>query len=216
MAQPAPQPPDAQWTPRLLRLWPTLITRAVIAGHEARNPELVALIERMDAESEQMTSRYQAVDILALDDPGIAWLRAGIDECIRRYLAGVGVDYAVQWKMRGWANVNRRGDYHSPHNHGWSYLSGTYYVRVPPQPEPGGERAAPAGISFYDPRGAVNMLARDGEAISRREHRVSPSAGTMLLWNSFLNHSVHPNRAEIPRQSISFNVALAWTDALAG
>jgi len=205
------------WSPRLLRLWPTLLTRAVIAGHEARNPELAALIERMDAESEQMTSRYQAIDVLALDAPAIAWLRGGIDQCIRRYLAAVGVDYAVQWKMRGWANANRRGDYHSPHNHAWSYLSGTYYVRVPPQPPPPGDgRPAPAGISFYDPRGAVNMLARDGETLARREHRVAPEAGTMLLWNSFLNHSVHPNLAEIPRLSISFNVALAWTDELAG
>lgn len=205
------------WTPRLVELWPTLIARAELEGHEQHDPGLVALIERMDAESEQMTSRYQAIDILALDDDHVRWLRGGIDDVISTYLRAVGVDYGVQWKTRGWANVNRRGDYHAPHNHGWSYLSGTYYVRVAPQPDAareGGQRE-PAAISFYDPRGSVNMLAVNGETLGQREHRIAPTAGTMLLWNSFLNHSVHPNLAAIPRLSISFNIALAWTDELA-
>jgi uncharacterized protein (TIGR02466 family) len=206
------------WQPTLLHLWPTLMTRAVLGGHETHNPELVALVERMDAEAEQLTSRYQAVDIMALDEAPITWLRKGIDDAITRYLAAVGVDYGVRWKIRGWANVNRRGDYHSPHNHGWSYLSGTYYVRVPEQPAhaSGTGVANPAAISFYDPRGSVNMLAGAGEAISNREHAVTPTPGTVLLWNSFLNHSVHPNLAETTRISISFNIALAWTDELAG
>ena len=182
----------------------------------------------MDADAEQMTSRYQAVDIFSLEEPCIAWLREGIDAAINRYLVGVGVDYGVRWKVRGWANVNRRGDYHSPHNHGWSYLSGTYYVRVPEQPAnlPGGNSpsarpaadapaARPAAISFYDPRGTVNMLARAGEGIARHEHPVTPTPGTVMLWNSFLNHSVHPNLADVSRITISFNVALAWTDELA-
>jgi len=205
------------WTPQLVNLWPTLIARAVLEGHEQHTPGLVALIERMDVESEQMTSRYQAIDILALDDEHVRWLRSGIDDVISTYLRAVGVDYGVQWKTRGWANVNRRGDYHAPHNHGWSYLSGTYYVRVAAQPDAAREGGArePAAISFYDPRGCVNMLAVDGETLSQREHRIAPTAGSMLLWNSFLNHSVHPNLAEIPRLSISFNTALAWTDELA-
>jgi uncharacterized protein (TIGR02466 family) len=205
------------WTPQFVNLWPTLIASAMLDGQEQHTPGLVTLIERMDAEAEQMTSRYQAIDILALDDEHIRWLRSGIDDVIHTYLRAVGVDYGVQWKARGWANVNRRGDYHSPHNHGWSYLSGTYYVRVPPQPDAAaqGGQGEPAAISFYDPRGAVNMLAVDGEALSQREYRVAPTSGSMLLWNSFLNHSVHPNLAETPRLSISFNIALGWTDELA-
>jgi hypothetical protein len=218
MATPMSSAPT--WTPTLVRLWPTLISRAQLAGHERHNPGLVALAERLDSDTEQITSRYQALDVLAMDHDDVRWLRAGIDQVIDRYLRGVGVDYGVRWDVRGWANINRRGDYHSPHNHGWSYLSGTYYVRVPQQPPgqaspPGdaGTRDA-AAISFYDPRGAVNMLACDGEILSQHEFRVRPTAGTLLLWNSFLNHSVHPNMAEITRVSISFNVALRWTEEL--
>ena len=154
----------------------------------------------MDAESEQLTSRYQAVDILALDD---APHPLAARRHRRRHLdlpARGGCRLRGAWKTRGWANVNRRGDYHAPHNHGWSYLSGTYYVRVAPQPDRRARAAQrePAAISFYDPRGAVNMLACAGETLSQREHRVAPTPGSMLLWNSFLNHSVHPNLAETP------------------
>jgi len=205
------------WTPQPLALWPTLLARCRMDGHAQHNPGLVELVERMDVEAEQMTSRYRASDILALEHPDVAWLRAGIDAAIDGYLKGVGVDYPVGWEVRGWANVNHRGDYHSPHNHGWSYLSGTYYVRVPEQPAgaaaPG---APPAAISFYDPRAAVNMLAVGDEALAQREHPVRPGAGNLLLWNSFVNHSVHPNLAEVTRISISFNVALKWSQRFVG
>ena len=214
MATPMPVAPS--WTPRFVRLWPTLLARAQLAQHERHDPALVALAERLDADTEQITSRYQALDLLAMDHDEVRWLRGGIDQVIERYLRGVGVDYGVRWDVRGWANINRRGDYHSPHNHGWSYLSGTYYVRVPEQPPAAsadGAREA-AAISFYDPRGAVNMLACDGEFLSQHEFRVRPTAGTLLLWNSFLNHSVHPNMAQVTRVSISFNVALRWTEEL--
>ena len=205
------------WTPRLVTLWPTLLVRCRVDGFEERNPGLVALVEKMDAESEQMTSRYRETDILALEHADIAWLRAGIDRAIDTYLKSVGVDYPVGWEVRGWANVNRRGDYHSPHNHGWSYLSGTYYVRVPEQPAPDGPPGAPpAAISYYDPRAAVNLLAVDDEQLAQREHPVRPGAGNLLLWNSFVNHSVHPNLADTSRISISFNVALKWSQRLVG
>ena len=214
MATPMSAAPN--WTPRFVRLWPTLISRALLADHDRHDVGLIALAERLDAENDQITSRFQALDLLAMEHEDVRWLRAGIDQVIDRYLRGVGVDYGVRWDVRGWANINRRGDYHSPHNHGWSYLSGTYYVRVPQQPatpDQGAAREA-AAISFYDPRGAVNMLACDGEFLSQHEFRVRPTSGTLLLWNSFLNHSVHPNMAEQTRVSISFNVALRWTEEL--
>jgi uncharacterized protein (TIGR02466 family) len=207
----------ASWTPQPLVLWPTLISRCELADHDTHDSGLIALIEKMDREAEQMTSRYQATDVLALDHPDIRWLYSGIESAVRTYFKAVGLDYEIGWQARGWPNVNRRGDYHSPHNHGWSYLSGTYYVRVPSQPETTVTgAAAPAAISFYDPRAAVNMLALGDEAVSRREQRFDPGAGTMLLWNAFLNHSVHPNLAEETRLSISFNISLTWSDRFVG
>ncbi|MCK5364715.1 MAG: hypothetical protein KAR22_17185 [Gammaproteobacteria bacterium] len=208
-----------RWQPNTYSLWPTVLIRRTFTGCEEPNRALIDLVEKVDRENDQLTaSHWQNAELLNVDDDGIRWLRKGIDETIRAYLDEVGMNYGIGWKTNAWANINRLGDYHAPHNHAWSYLSGTYYVKVPESPEgavPGGT-ASSAGISFYDPRAAVNMLARDGEALSRREFAVRPSAGTMLLWHSSIYHSVHANLSEDTRISISFNIALAWSDHYLG
>ncbi len=150
------------WQPNTYNLWPTILIRRMLTGCEEPNRALITLVEEMDRESDQLTAgNWQNVDLLNIDHDGIRWLRKGIDETIRAYLDQVGMNYGVGWKTTAWPNINRLGDYHAPHNHAWSYLSGTYYVKVPESPEeaaPGGP-ASSAGISFYDPRAAVNMLA---------------------------------------------------------
>ncbi len=208
-----------RWQPNTYSLWPTVLIRRTFSGCEEPNRALIALVENVDRENDQLTaSHWQNAELLNVDDDGIRWLRKGIDETIRAYLDEVGMNYGIGWKTNAWANINRLGDYHAPHNHAWSYLSGTYYVKVPESPEgaAAGGPASSAGISFYDPRAAVNMLARDGEALSRREFAVRPSAGTMLLWHSSIYHSVHANLSEDTRISISFNIALAWSDHYLG
>ena len=282
--------PAPRWQPNTYSLWPTILVRRTFAGCEEPNRALIALVEKMDREGDQLTAtHWHDVELLEVDDDGIRWLRKGIDETIRAYFDRAGMNYGIGWKIAAWPNINRLGDYHAPHNHAWTYLSGTYYVKVPEPsgeaapdglvdgirwlrkgidetirayfdragmnygigwkiaawpninrlgdyhaphnhawtylsgtyyvkvPEPSGEAApdglaSPAGISFYDPRTAVNMLARDGEALSRREFAVRPSAGLILMWHSSINHSVHPNLSEDTRISISFNISLAWSD----
>ena len=195
------QAPD--WQPKFLELWPTLLIRRRLADHDAPNAQLVELVEEMDRESEQLTTRYQGVDFLALDNPAVAWLRAGIEETVTAYFHEMGMDYPIRWSLQSWPNINRRGDYHPPHNHAWCYLSGTYYVKM----------ASDGGaISFYDPRSTVNMLLPAGEAAGGHEYTVKPSPGTLLLWHSSLNHLVHPNESEEMRISISFNIVLEWAN----
>jgi len=204
-----------RWQPRFIDLWPTLLVEHRLPDHEEPNRTLVALVEEMDRAHDQLTTRYQSIDIFTIDNPAVHWLRRSIDETVQTYLTKAGVNYRVGWSVRGWANINRRGDYHAPHNHAWSYLSGTYYVKMPQEKNGGREgRARPAAISFYDPRGAVNMVTLSGDPRSRYEFTVKPQSGTLLLWDSLLTHSVHPNMAEDTRITISFNLALAWADDL--
>ena len=106
------------------------------------------------------------------------------------------------------------GDYHDCHNHPRSYLSGTYYVHVPADPEelPGRADRRPGCITLYDPRSSANMTAIRGDPNVEPEHTVTPRAGLMLLWPAFVNHFVHPNLSRAPRVSVSFNVMLDWSD----
>jgi uncharacterized protein (TIGR02466 family) len=197
-----------------LSLWPTQFLRRRLPGHAAANEALLGLIEGLEAEARDLTTDYRARNLLALEHPAAAWLRDCVNVTAVDYLRRVGMGYAVNWTLQGWANVNRFGDYHDPHNHPHAYLSGTYYVKVPKAREDLRTRKdlRPGCISFYDPRGAVNMTAIKDDPQIEAEHTVSPEAGEILLWPAFVHHFVHPNLSKEPRVSVSFNLVLKWSD----
>ena len=75
-----------------------------------------------------------------------------------------------------------------------------------------GRDLRPGCITFYDPRGAVNMTAIKRDPYIEAEFTLAPRPGLILLWPAFLHHFVHPNLSEEPRVSISYNVVLKWSD----
>jgi len=195
---------EPDWQGKFLDLWPTVLIRRQMTGHENPNARLIDLITDMDRASEQFTTRYQGVDFLRMEDSAVDWLRGAIDETVDAYFRQSGMDYPIRWSLQSWANINRRGDYHAPHNHAWCYLSGTYYVKT------AGENSG--AISFFDPRSMANMMMPGGDRSGRPEYTLAPSPGTLLLWHSSLNHFVHPNVSEQPRISVSFNIVLEWAN----
>jgi uncharacterized protein (TIGR02466 family) len=198
------------------RLWPTIMLRRTLPGADVANQVLAELVLELEAGNAQLTTDYRNDNLLVADHPAIQWLRDCINRTVMEYFRELGIDYQVDWTVHGWANVNRLGDYHDPHNHPHCYLSGTYYVQVPTERAPLRSRkdVRPGCITFYDPRGpAVNMGAIRDDPYVNPEHTIQPKPGDILLWPAFLTHFVHPNLSETPRISISFNVMLKWSDA---
>ena len=189
-------------------LWPLLLMQRTLPGHERANLEFERVILEREAADRDLTTDYLEQSLLALRNPAVDWLRQCIHKSAIDYCRRAGVDYPIDWALQGWANVNRLGDYHDPHNHPYAYLSGTYYVRVPDSRAQLRNRAdvRPGCITFYDPRGAVNMTAIKGDPQIEPEFTVSPKPGMVLLWPAFVMHYVHPNLSDEPRISISFNL----------
>ena len=215
----ADRTPDAEG---FLQLWPTQFLQRKIPKAEGANQALLQLILQQEkqhlmqgSESKDMTSDYLSVNIFEIDSPAIGWLKTCINKTVGDYLQQQGQDFRVEWGLQGWANINRRGDYHNLHNHPHSYLSGTYYVQVPPADALDKTSRAdlnPGAISFFDPRPQANMLAIRNDAQIDVEYRILPAAGMLLLWPSFLHHLVHPNLSDQMRVSISFNIVLKWQE----
>jgi uncharacterized protein (TIGR02466 family) len=191
-------------------LWPTVFLERRLPGHEAANQVLRQVIERLERDNPELTTDYLGGNFLTHDNPAVAWLRECINKTAIDYLQHCGLDYALNWSLQGWANINRFGDYHDLHNHPHAYLSGTYYVAVPAAPPglPGRKDRRPGAISFYDPRPQANMTAIKGDPQIEAEHTVLPTPGSLLLWPAFLHHFVHPNLAKEHRISVSFNLVL--------
>lgn len=201
-------------TPEFTALWPTHLMRIALPGADQANPVISQLIEERDAAAAQMTTGYLEADLLADPHPALGWLKSCIERGVVDYAKGTGVDYPIDFNLQAWANVNRFGDYHDLHNHPHSWLSGTYYVRVPEGDEapPGRDDRTPNAISFFDPRPQANMLAIRNDPQVDPEHRIRPRAGEMLIWPAFLHHMVHVNLSNEARISVSFNVVLRWRD----
>ena len=196
-------------------LWPTTLLKRRLPGAEAANRELLRLIREMEAGHADLTTDYRSGNLLTLENPAVQWLKQCINKTAIDYLRHQGLAYQVDWTLHGWANINRLGDYHDPHNHPHAYLSGTYYVAVPESRAALKNRAdvRPGCITFYDPRGAVNMTAIRGDMQIEAEYTVRPEPGLIMMWPAFLQHFVHPNLSDEERVSISYNVMLKWSDA---
>jgi uncharacterized protein (TIGR02466 family) len=99
-----------------------------------------------------------------------------------------------------WVNVLKPGAAHSGHIHPHSVLSGTVYVAVPP---------GASALKLEDPRLPLMMAAppRRGDCAETARGFVylQPSAGTVLMWESWLRHEVPANGGRRERVSISFN-----------
>ena len=167
----------------------------------------------MEKTDRNVTTNYTENNILNIDHPGTNWLRDSLNKAVISYMAALAIDYTVDWQIHSWPNINRLGDYHDPHNHPHSYLSGTYYLKVPNTKEIGSRKdSRPNHITLYDPRPGINMNSISKDPYIDPEFTIFPEPGLLMLWPAFLNHFVHPNFSKKTRISISFNIILKWSN----
>tara|TARA_B100001057_G_scaffold412977_1_gene429382 strand:+ start:383 stop:985 length:603 start_codon:yes stop_codon:yes gene_type:complete len=101
-----------------------------------------------------------------------------------------------------WAIINTGGSTNSKHQHGNSTISAAYYVRAP---ENCGD------IVFYDPRPAPVFYyprALGSNLLNAQVNSITPKEGALVLFPSYLDHSVNENLSNEERIVISFNVTI--------
>ena len=101
-----------------------------------------------------------------------------------------------------WAIINTKGSLNQKHHHSNSDLSAAYYVSAE---ENCGD------IIFYDPRPATvykHPIAKEANILNATINSISPEQGMLILFPSYLEHSVDPNLSEHKRIVISFNLSL--------
>ncbi len=101
-----------------------------------------------------------------------------------------------------WAIINTGGSANLRHQHGNSTISGAYYVRAPKNS---------GDIVFYDPRPAPvyshpNVITPN--LLNAQVNSISPKEGALVLFPSYLDHSVNENLSNEERIVISFNIRI--------
>ena len=101
-----------------------------------------------------------------------------------------------------WAIINTGGSANLRHQHGNSTISGAYYVRAPKNS---------GDIVFYDPRPApvyTYPKAVNPNLLNAQVNGISPKEGALVLFPSYLDHSVNENLSDEERIVISFNISI--------
>ena len=137
------------------------------------------------------------------------------DEGLKKFINSIkpGINIALQdmsWDLKKqkvnitnmWAIINQKDAYNQRHQHGNSDLSAAYYVAAS---ENCGD------IVFYDPRPAPvykHPIAASPNILNANINSIKPLDGLLVLFPSYLEHSVNPNLSGKTRIVISFNISL--------
>jgi len=149
---------------------------------------------------------HYAFDLFDLEEPVVGDFHKQMEQHVQTFLNHFRPDAARKidlFRLRGWINVNRPGDFNVLHCHPGCFLSAVYYVRVPEDMK-GGE------ICFRDPRGpTVAMYETPGIDLpwvgSGMGIPFSPATGHLLIFPAWLEHRVERFDGSGERISIAFN-----------
>lgn len=124
--------------------------------------------------------------------------------CVHRVIAGIlqflRIGYDEFEITACWATILAPGAEHKAHYHPNNFLSGVYYLRT----HPGADT-----VNFHDPRnqtGIIRPPVAELTAENTDQVVVRVKNGTLLVFPSYLRHSVDANTSAAERISISFNI----------
>ena len=101
-----------------------------------------------------------------------------------------------------WAIINKKNASNSMHIHSNNYISSAYYVKAPKNC---------GDIVFYDPRFAATYRYPKISKTNKLNSNIvsfQPKEGMLVLFPSYLQHSVNLNKSNKERVVISFNINL--------
>lgn len=187
-------------------LFATPVFSHVLSDVGTLNAELRELILERERRTPSMSKSNQggwqsAPDFFRWNEPPVAALEYYIGHAIRIATLRLTAQPELQFEVElyGWAAVNRKGHYNTIHVHPMATWSGVYYV----DPGDAPEDAPGALLEFAHPVTASVMTFFPNVLPSARV--VRPRAGMIILFPSYLQHSVRMYQGESPRICVPFN-----------
>ena len=187
----------------VIPMFPTLVWKILLKTElrDAIDAKALATLEslRRDLPTLQPGHGWQSEQTLHQRDEfrELIFCVSSVAKSILRFLRIGQEDFEV---TGCWATVLAAGAIHKTHSHPNNFLSGVYYVRI----HPGAD-----AISFHDPRSQTRVIRPPVvELTSENTDQVvvRVTNGTLLMFPSYLEHSVDTNTSAEERISISFNI----------
>ena len=104
----------------------------------------------------------------------------------------------------GWINVNPKGGANAVHTHNGWHWSGVFYVKQPNVSE-----GRSGMIEFINPSQESTEIAKGFANIGLEPYiRIRPEVGQLVIFPSYLLHSVYPNESNEDRITVAYNLRL--------
>ena len=176
-------------------LWPTVLIKSMFLGSlEAMRAEVYRLASNPNTIKKSNYGGWQS-DVNLHENAAIAPLCQHVASICSRLFKVRGAKFHQMW-----ACINKKNDQNLIHSHTNNYnLSGVFYLMAP---------ADCGEIVFRDPRPGANsapyrLFKDDGDS----EYFI-PLEGQIIMFPSYLEHFVLPNKSEGDRMSMSFDLTL--------
>jgi len=203
-------------TDNLIALYPTSLLHRRIFGMEQINQQLAAYIknlEQTEPNAVDGSTNYggfqTSTELLKRDQPALNAVKQQITMAVQKYARLLieqecsVMPQKVEFALWGWGVILREGHSQGIHVHPYANISGVYYVAAPAGAlEASGEAGR---ISFYDPRPRANMNQMPRQVTRRTQ---APTPGDLLLFPSWLEHSVSAFQGPGERICLAFNARL--------
>ena len=138
-----------------------------------------------------------------------------LESCVKSYVVHCAKqhqmfeeDYVVESSINSaWVVSQRENEYNPLHNHTGCELSGVIYLKVP---DIKGRRNLESKKGKIDSDGDINFVynaasQRNQDVFEKGLAQITPVPGLMLMFPSYLVHTVYPFIGEGERRSIAFN-----------
>lgn len=143
-------------------------------------------------------------DLFSWGGSEIALLEDYIHRVLKIATAHLHIPQSIKtgFDVYAWAAVNRQGHYNTTHVHPMATWSGIYYV------DPGDEAPDEPGAALELSHPVLASVMTFFSGILPSARLVQPQAGMVILFPSYLQHSVRMYHGERPRICVPFNAHL--------
>jgi uncharacterized protein (TIGR02466 family) len=198
-----------------VELWfpvPFLVHDVEPAVRDAIRAKVLAYLETESAKRdiapapvESVTTSYYKPQQSVLVDAKLPELEEIVIRAGNTFIESLGLPPRRLEIERAWINVFRPGAQEALHSHDGSLFSCSYYVEAPEQC---------GDIAFPDPIGARRSYrgftqTTGDNFLTLHEMTYKPQPGRLIMFESWLPHSVHCNKSDKVRISLALNLRQA-------
>lgn len=190
----------------ILELFPTPVFTTMIPLEFSKVVPWLFKQEMLSEEVDSPNYGERSKNSYILEEPEAIDLKSYILGLTTQYGKLLGYDYESYRFGQSWVSYKHPGQHHTMHSHPNSLISGVFYFGEPTDKTP--------AVKFHKLEGGFNVsylspkLVKDKRELkySQKEFSIEFTPGLLLLFPSYLHHSVPLNKTDKTRCSLAFNV----------